>query len=205
MTAGIMTAVYPAPPVDKREVLRYAGAKTLDKATALLLDECIALAKDAFSYRVAYAVYPILQTENGLSLGFFETASQDLCKNLSGCERAVALCATVGQGIDRLVLKESLVSPARSLLLDALGTERVEALVDVFCAELARKYAREGCALHPRFSPGYGDLPLSVQKPLFSALDLPRKIGVSLNDSLLMTPKKSVTAFVGIQKAKELL
>ena len=49
-----------------------------------------------------------------------------------------------------------------------------------------------------RFSPGYGDLPLDVQRPLFAALDVPRKIGVSLTDSLLMAPSKSVSAIIGI-------
>ena len=49
----------------------------------------------------------------------------------------------------------------------------------------------------PRFSPGYGDLSLEVQKEIFSLLDCPRKIGVSLGDSLLMTPSKSVTAIIG--------
>lgn len=53
--------------------------------------------------------------------------------------------------------------------------------------------------LKPRFSAGYGDLPLEVQKDIFRVLDCPRKIGLTLNDSLLMSPTKSVTAIVGIE------
>ena len=56
----------------------------------------------------------------------------------------------------------------------------------------------EGLSLRPRFSPGYGDFPLSMQTPIFDALDCPRKIGVSLNASLLMSPSKSVTAVIGL-------
>ncbi len=202
MTGEVRTAVYDAPPINKKEILRYAGAREADETLASLLDECIASADTAFSYRVAYAVYPVTVSEGKISLGVLETASQDLEKNLTGCHAAVAFCATVGHTLDRLVRRESVTSPARALLLDAFGTERVEALADAFCTTLAEEYALAGCVLRPRFSPGYGDLPLSAQKDLFSMLSLPERLGVSLNESLLMTPKKSVTAFVGIA-AKE--
>ena len=64
--------------------------------------------------------------------------------------------------------------------------------------ELAEAYATEGLSLRPRFSPGYGDLPLEAQESVFKALDCHRKIGLALNDSLLMSPSKSVTAIVGL-------
>jgi len=202
MTGEVRTAVCDAPPVNKKEILRYARAKEASDAVLALLDECISLAQDGLSYRVAYAVYPIARSEEGISIGFLKTSSQDLAKNLTGCHAAVAFCATVGHTLDRLVRRESVTSPARALLLDAYGTERVEALADAFCGTLAEESARDGCVLRPRFSPGYGDLPLSLQKEIFSALNLPERLGVTLNESLLMTPKKSVTAFVGIA-AKE--
>ena len=52
-----------------------------------------------------------------------------------------------------------------------------------------------------RYSPGYGDLPLSVQPALLDALDAGRRLGVTLTESLLMVPMKSVTAVVGIGPA----
>ena len=74
--------------------------------------------------------------------------------------------------------------------MQALGAERVEALCDAFCAEF------EGAKM--RFSPGYGDLPLDTQRALFALLDCPRKLGLTLNESLLMSPSKSVTAIMGL-------
>ena len=202
MMEAVQTVAYPAPPVDKKEVLRYAGAKDADVALDLLLDECISIARDGFTYRASYAVYPVTRTDEGLSLGFMTTRSRDLAKNLDGCHAVIVFGATVGRTLDRLVFRESVLSPAKALLLDALGPERVEALADVFCRDLAKKYEEEGSVLRPRFSPGYGDLPLSVQKEIFSVLGLPKGLNMTLNDSLLMSPKKSVTAFVGIA-AKE--
>ena len=71
----------------------------------------------------------------------------------------------------------------------------------MFCNELAETYATEGLSLRPRFSPGYGDFPLEAQESVFKALDCHRKIGLALNDSLLMSPSKSVTAIVGLGAA----
>ena len=200
MMGTVETPIYCAPPIDRKEVFRYAGVKEADSALDEMLDACLALAQDGFTYRACYAVYPITRTENGLSFGFFTTDSRDLAKNLAGCHAVLVLATSVGRTIDRLVLREGVKSPARALLLDALGTERVESLADALCYDLAKKYEGENCVLRPRFSPGYGDLSLAAQKAIFSVLDLPKRLNVTLNDSLLMSPKKSVTAFVGIAR-----
>ena len=55
-------------------------------------------------------------------------------------------------------------------------------------------------ALHrtDRFSPGYGDLPLDLQPALCAALDAQRRLGLTVTDSLLLNPVKSVTAVIGL-------
>ena len=57
----------------------------------------------------------------------------------------------------------------------------------------------KGMSLRPRFSPGYGDLPLTVQKEFMTLLDCAHLIGINLNESLLMSPSKSVTAIIGMK------
>ena len=93
-------------------------------------------------------------------------------------------------------MKYSKISPSKALMFQALGAERIESLCDTFCNDMNNEL---GVRLKPRFSAGYGDLPLEVQKDIFRVLDCPRKIGLTLNDSLLMSPTKSVTAIVGIE------
>ena len=123
--------------------------------------------------------------------------SAALSKNLQNAESVILFAATVGVGIDRLISRYTRLSPAKAAILQAFGAERVEALCDAFLKE----YEEEaGVKLLPRFSPGYSDLPLEVQRDIFALLDVPKYIGVSLNDSLLMSPSKSVTAFVGANK-----
>jgi cobalamin-dependent methionine synthase I len=113
---------------------------------------------------------------------------------LSGCSEVVIFAATVGLDFDRLVGRYKRVSPSKALLIQALGAERVEALCDKFCAGFEGRTSR--------FSPGYGDLELQSQKEIFDLLRVEEKIGISLNESLLMTPTKSVTAIFGIKDEK---
>ena len=133
-----------------------------------------------------------------LDLTFARTQSVSLRDHLDGCEEVLLLGATVGLELDRLINRYSRVAPAKALMLQAIGAERIEALCDAFCHELGVELSQCG-EMRPRFSPGYGDLPLELQRDIFRVLDCPRKIGLTLNDSLLMTPTKSVTALVGFE------
>ena len=199
----LLTKAYPPPPIDRNAILRYAGTRETSKELEARLDDCITLASHAFSYRVCWREYPIRRSEDGvLDLTFAKTDSRSLCRHLDGCERIVLFAATVGLEIDRLVARQTALSPANALLLNALGVERVEALCDAFEAELAEKVAQEGGCIRSRFSPGYGDLPLELQHDVVAALDTPRKIGLTLNQSLLLSPSKSVTAIIGIQQRR---
>lgn len=179
----------PLPP-DRGEIARYAGCP--GGALPPLLEECLAEAENAVRNKVAWACYPVSCTDGGLDLGFAETASRDLARNLLGCERIVLFAATVGAGMDRLVRKYSRLSPVKAQLFQAIGAERVETLCDAFCRDFGREIP-----LRPRFSPGYGDLPLAMQKDIFIALNLEKTLGLTLGDNLLITPTKTVTAVAG--------
>ena len=194
MTA-IITKIYKAPPISEKEALRYAGCRAADEETLKLLRSCIDESEDKLTYNVCYGEFPVSINGGLHNFGAFSVQSADLAKNLYGCESVLLFAATVGVGIDRLISKYSRISPARSVIIDALGAERIEALCDALCEDFALENKAN---LKPRFSPGYDDLPLEAQKDIFAVLDCPRKIGLSLNDSLLMSPTKSVTAFAGI-------
>ena len=194
MKSMVYKKTYKTPEIDKNEVLRYAKAAG-DVATARLLDRCIKESCDILTYNVCYGRYDISISDDEIDLGFCRVKSHSLALCLGGCSEIVVFGATVGAGIDRLINKYSISSPSVAVMLQALGSERVEALCDVFCKELG-----EENNLRPRFSPGYGDLPLEIQSDIFRALDLTRNLGINLNDNLFMTPTKSVTAIVGIKK-----
>lgn len=178
------------PPFDRAEILRYSGCKSSTPEIDALIDECIAECGGIFSYNVCYTEVPVTKSGDTLDLSFLKTTSTALKKNLENCTSAVVFAATVGIGIDRLIARYGKISPSKAVIFQAIGAERIEALCDMFNSSI-KGFKK------PRFSPGYGDFPLGFQKDFFKILDAPRKIGLSLNESLLMSPTKSVTAIIG--------
>ncbi len=193
---------YSAPEINRREILRYMQAKGGDGAIDALIDRGLALVADKLCYRVCFTEFSVSKRDGVLDLGFTVTDSRDLEKCLDGCDKIILFAATVGVELDRLILRYGRLEPSMALCLQAIGSERAEALCDAFCADMAKEYSKKGNTLRPRFSAGYGDLPLSLQNEITKTLNTPKSIGVSLNESLLMSPSKSVTAIVGIKGEK---
>lgn len=187
---------YNPPPFSKKEILRYAGCPSDNTEISDLINECIKEVKDNIIYKVCYLSLDLKINDNICDFGFFKTDSKDLSINLRDCNKTILFSATVGIGIDRMITKYSNISPLKALIFQSIGAERIEALCDAFCVKIKNEYKAE---LKPRFSPGYGDLPLDIQKDIFNILGCEKNIGLYLNDSLLMSPTKSVTAFIGIK------
>lgn len=201
MSARVSVREVCLPPVSRESVLRYMGAREPSAELLKLLEETVDEAAELCLGRVAYLELPLSLYGEVAELPLLSLVSGDLAKRLKNAHRVLLFAATVGVGIDRLIARYTRLSPAKALCLQALGTERVEALCDTFCEEVERALPA-GARLTPRFSPGYGDLPLSAQTELFRVLNCPATLGLTLNLSLLMTPTKSVTAIVGIEEPK---
>lgn len=196
----VYTLFFDEPNVNKREIMRYMSSLGGGDEILELIGECLAEVREMLQYKVCYAVLSAEIDGDVISLPCGQVKSKNLVKNLSGCDKAIIFAATIGVGIDRLISKYSRLSPTKALCFQAIGAERVEALCDEFCEKMKSEFEKSGEKLKPRFSPGYGDLPLETQKMIFSLLDCPKRIGVTLGDTLLMSPSKSVTAFVGITR-----
>lgn len=186
---------YPSLPFDEKEILRYAGCKEKPEQITSLLSECMAEAREKIQYRVCFCHLPVSVTESICDFGGFFLKSIHLARRLQSSKETILFAATLGLDLDRLIARYGRLSPAKGLLFQAIGAAQIEALCDQFCRDIEKD---AGVRLLPRFSPGYGDLPLSVQKKIFSCLGCEERIGLFLNDSLLMIPSKSVTAFSGI-------
>lgn len=186
------------PPADRQEILRYAGTREETPELSGLLNEVLTEAEPVLTGKVCWMEYPIRQEDAFLDLGFARVDSAALKRTLSGCDQIILFAATVGLGLDRLIIRYGHVSPAKALLLQALGAERIEALCNTFCETVRQEAHTAGLKTTPRFSPGYGDVSLSLQSDIFRVLDCSRKIGLTLNDSYLMSPTKSVTAIIGL-------
>ncbi len=191
---GVSVKKYGSAPYQDKEILRYLCMRGDSGELHTLLDECKALCRNAQDNAVCYTVLPVTICNDTVDFDRFSCVSRDLAKTLCGCNEAILFVATAGFGIDRLIKKYATVSPARAFVLSAIGSERAETLCDTFCQDMKEQYGD----LRPRYSPGYGDLPLTLQTEVFRVLGVERAIGVTLGESLLMTPSKSVSAIIGI-------
>lgn len=189
---------------DLREITRYLGyyGVTPDEGIMREIDQCKKELEKVITPRFVYERFDLLQKEEGgrsvLSFGGLETGSKDLARNLKGCTGVYVMAVTLGPWPDILVRRASVEKMSRALIFQAVAAAMTEAWCDEINDRIRFEAEREGFYTRPRFSPGYGDLPLSLQEQISGILNLPKEIGVSLNESFLMTPSKSVTALIGV-------
>lgn len=175
--------------INKSEALRYAGVRgEADPETLKLYTTAYNLLCEKVTAKAVYKCGKTSYFEGGVILGEEKIASSGLVKFLKGSENAAFLAATAGIEADRLINRYSMVEPSLALMIDAIAAAGVEALCNSLC---------ENCfsvEKSRRFSPGYGDFPIEYQKRITEILNTPLNIGVTLTDSFMLTPTKSVTA-----------
>ena len=81
--------------------------------------------------------------------------------------------------------------------------DALETYADIFTNELQNEFSKSNEYLMPRFSPGYGDFKIENQPEFLKATDSMRRCAVTLTDSLLLTPSKSITGIIGISKTNK--
>ena len=116
----------------------------------------------------------------------------------SACQYGVFVC-TAGMSYqflqDRLMQEGDMV---RVFVADAVGSVIAERVADRMQESMAAYVADRGYRHTNRFSPGYCGWHVSEQQRLFSLFPQPAPCGVTLTDSSLMLPIKSVSGIIGI-------
>ena len=97
----------------------------------------------------------------------------------------------------------SLTDMARAVILQSCAAAMLEEYCDERQKKIAAELEEEHLYLRPRFSPGYGDFDICYQEPVVRMLNCAKTIGLTLTDSFMMTPTKSVTAVIGISTQKD--
>ncbi len=123
---------------------------------------------------------------------------EDIREILMPCREAVLLAVTLGAGMEQEIIRREVTDMAEALILDACASVAAENVCDRFEEDLRAELAEEGLFLTSRFSPGYGDFPVECQRGLCEVLNTARRIGLTVTESSMMVPRKSVTAVMGI-------
>jgi hypothetical protein len=121
---------------------------------------------------------------------------EDVKQLLADCDTCILLAATLGAESERLITAAKARDLSRAIVLDCCGSSAIEAVCDRAEEEIRASFPRG--YFTDRFSPGYGDLPLDLQPRLTQVLDTPRRIGLTLTDTMILVPRKSVTAIIGV-------
>ncbi|MGN0550244.1 MAG: methionine synthase [Acutalibacteraceae bacterium] len=189
-----------------KEAARYMGIKGApDKKTEDMMRLCEKKLLLAAQPKYVYRFFEIdkISDESGehkvcLKNCELQLCGRDICAHLQGCFGAVLLCATISAGADLLIRRMQVTDMAQAVILDSLASTAVEQvcnkLDDIIRADFP------DCYTTWRFSPGYGDLPLDIQAQFLKILDAPKKTGVCVGESMMLTPFKSVTAVIGVSK-----
>ena len=184
--------LYQLTQIPQKEILKLALGQTLpDPVPPELLTQAQAAAEKILPCCPRYH-YCIADTQEMLEHYF---PGKDIRRHLSDCQQCILLCATLGPQADTLIRRAQVMDMAKALFLDAAASAAIEEVCDGVQIQLAQELER---SLTARFSCGYGDFPLSVQKDFLSLLNPPADVGITVSPGGMLIPVKSVTAVIGI-------
>lgn len=186
------------PHVRRAEMLRYArcgdgvGVEKEAEQAQRLVDDLIRPA-------AAAVVFDIKRDGEKLFVADTELEGKSIKKLLAPCNKCVVMAITVGFELDMKIAALGSSSPALSLLADAAASSAVEDACDACCKSIESEL---GVKLTPRFSPGYGDLPMNIQPALLTLTNARRDLGLTVGSGCMLSPIKSVTAIAGIKEVE---
>lgn len=169
------------------EAMRYLGMRAPDPRVDAYLDAALQAIGAVSPQHVLVAV--TLQE----ALALF--GSRQLADYLAGCEGAMLLAATLGTPVDRMIRRAEAIDTPYAAVLHACASAAIQAHCDALQARIPQ-------ACRPRFSPGYGDFPLSMQRALLARTAASKRIGLYLTDACMLVPAKSMTAVLGLGPAR---
>ena len=192
--------------ISQKEIFRYLGYhNTIPTETIQsVVTDCISELLNCCSMHHTYKIFDcVIQHTKIIIDNHVIIESKNLSKNLNECNQVILFAATLGVQADILLKKYSHIDMSKAVIMHAVAATVIEEYCDQCQIEIEKTLANQKLFLRPRFSPGYGDFNLIHQQDFITLLDCPRKIGLTLTDSFLLAPSKSVTAVMGISKTNK--
>lgn len=186
---------------DKSLIYRYLNiCGEPDPASSERIDTLCGSMEAVLTPGYVFRVFPLMEEENGFLLGEHGPLlnGHSAKRLLTGCQRAAVLTATLGFAFEKMLSAAQKRDMAEAVILDACASAYIETVADEAEEEIKK---RAGGYLTDRFSPGYGDLPLSLQPELIRLADAEKRLGVHVLDSMLLTPVKTITALIGLAES----
>lgn len=187
--------------VNQNNVLQNLGyGKNLpDEQTKKKLETAAEILKKTAQPRWVWARFPLQQMEVGAS--GFVMQGQDIQKHLQGCTQVYLLGVTLGMQVEQQIRMAEATDMGLAVLMDACASAYIEQFAEEGQAILQELTQQENLYTTGRYSPGYGDFPITSQPQLLGLLNAQRAIGLLVSGSGILLPRKSITAVIGIAEA----
>ncbi len=185
--------------INKKEALRYMGHHgELIQSLKDTVDECERRILETARPNFVFKVFDLDFNQNNVAVcgSSLILKGDDVRNHLEGCTRVVLLSATLGADIDKLIRTAEVTDISSAFVMDALASAGIEELCRM--VDLHIKEQLPDSFFTWRFSPGYGDFPIDIQKNFLEVLNAPKRIGLCTDENNILIPSKSVTAVVGI-------
>ncbi len=195
--------IYNAPilKIDEAETRRYAG---LNRAEKFNEESIVEACEEALLYLDVRGIWKVYDydCENKIVMSdpHFKILGDSIQKHLAGCDKVICMAVTVGEKIEQEIttrFKQNHYFEA--MLMDAAATVAVEHAADGMEKAIGLEVAKDSYKTRWRYSPGYGDWNLTQQKNFFNIVGA-KEIGMSLSISMMLMPRKSITAIIGLEK-----
>lgn len=148
--------------------------------------------------RCVWGRFHIVHFDGGIEIDGTYIYSNDIARLTARSDECILLAATLGHETDRQISFAQRKNMLDGIALDACASVRIDEFIDDFVRSEILSNLHKGERLTSRFSPGYGDLRMSVTEDIIAILNATKRIGLSVTHSMMMTPIKSVTAIIGL-------
>lgn len=185
-----------------KEVLRYLGYRrqTLTQDFLILVKESIKEVKSIIDPKYIYSHHSLSIVDNKVIFDDLNIVldGNSIVRHLKQCNAGIFMTATLGIEVERLTRLYEKKDLTKALIIDACATTAIEEVCDKLELSIEKAMLTHNKYITSRFSPGYGDLTLKVQKEILNILDAQKQIGLTCSDHNILIPRKSVTAIIGI-------
>ena len=183
-------------------MLKEFKAKSTTSKVLEKLESALSSTKPLLEPKACYKDYNNLKTtETSTTLSDFTIQSKNIANLLKNSSRATLFATTIGPKLGSKINQLSGDDILSASLFDLIGSTAVEKLTSQVNHLITTRAATENHTTTPRFSCGYGDWQITDQPKILDALAA-SDIGISANQSCMMSPEKSVTAILGWEPNK---
>lgn len=186
--------------INQNEAIRYMGYgnNKPNEQMQTMIDACEQKLLEVIVPRYLYNCYDISLSDGIVTVAnsSLELRGKDIYNHLKGCTKAIFMCATLSGEVDALIRKAQITDITKALIIDSLASAGIESVCNQIDELIVSEYPDYYTTW--RFSPGYGDFPISIQRSFLDILNAPKRIGLTVNSGNILIPTKSVTAIIGL-------